>query len=193
MTKVKQAPDPWQRTTTENGFPADEVISALQKCIRRGLTENALLLGWEMFITSPELEEKMWARLQVISVEDVGYGNLHAPVLVDTLYRMHERLQRPEHDRFLFAAHAIRVLASGKKDRTTDDMVNWAKHSVAFGEQTAEIPDFAVDMHTRRGEEMGRDYLYFMTEASKVSPEIEGREQKYRDWILAALKAGKLT
>ena len=72
-------------------------------------------------------------------------------------------------------------------------MVNWAKHSVALGEQTAEIPDFAVDMHTRRGEEMGRDYLYFMTEASKVSPEIEGREQKYRDWILAALKAGKLT
>ena len=193
MTKVKQAPDPWQRTTTEHGFPADEVISALQKCIRRGLTENALLLGWEMFLTSPELEEKMWARLMVISVEDVGYGNLDAPVLVDTLYRMHERFPRPEHDRFLFAAHAIRVLASGRKDRTTDDMVNWAKHAMAFGERLPEIPDYAVDMHTQRGEQMGRDYLYFMTEASKVSPEIENKDQKYRDWILAALKAGKLT
>ncbi len=75
MTKVKQAPDPWQRTTTENGFPADEVISALQKSIRRGLTENAVLLGWEMFITSPELEAKLWSRLQVIAVEDVGFGN----------------------------------------------------------------------------------------------------------------------
>lgn len=193
MTKVKQAPDPWQRTTTQNGFPADEVISALQKSIRRGLAENALLLGWEMFITSPELEEKMWARLQVISVEDVGYGNLDAPVLIDTLYRMHERFPRPEHDRFLFAAHAIRVMASGKKDRTTDDMVNWAKHSMAFGERVPEIPDFAVDMHTGRGEAMGRDYLYFMSEASKVSPEIENKDQTYRDWILAALKAGKLT
>lgn len=193
MTKVKQAPDPWQRTTTENGFPADEVISALQKSIRRGLTENAVLLGWEMFITSPELEEKMWARLQVISVEDVGYGNLDAPVLIDTLYRMHERFGRPEHDRFLFAAHAIRVMASGKKDRTSDDMVNWAKHNMAFGERMPEIPDFAVDMHTGRGEAMGRDYLYFMSEASKVSPEIENKDQTYRDWILAALKAGKLT
>lgn len=193
MTKVKQPPDPWQRTTTENGFPADEVISALQKCIRRGLTENALLLGWEMFITSPELEEKMWARLMVISVEDVGYGNLDAPVLVDTLYRMHQRFGRPEHDRFLFAAHAIRVMSSGRKDRTTDDMVNWAKHSMAFGERMPEIPDFAVDMHTGRGEAMGRDYLYFMTEASKVSPEIEDKDQTYRDWILAALKAGKLS
>ena len=191
--KVKQAPDPWQRTTTENGFPADEVISALQKSIRRGLTENAVLLGWEMFITSPELEEKMWARLMVISVEDVGYGNLDAPVLIDTLYRMHLRFGRPEHDRFLFAAHAIRVMASGKKDRTSDDMVNWAKHSMAFGERMPEIPDFAVDMHTGRGEAMGRDYLYFMNEASKVVPEIEDKDQTYRDWILAALKAGKLS
>lgn len=192
MTKVKQPPDPWQRTTTEHGFPADEVISALQKSIRRGLTENAVLLGWEMFVTSPELEEKMWARLMVISVEDVGYGNLDAPVLVDTLYRMHERFGRPEHDRFLFAAHAIRVMAEGRKDRTTDDMVNWAKHSVAFGERLPEVPDFAVDMHTGRGEATGRDYRYFMEEASKVSPEIEGRETKYREWILAALDAGKL-
>jgi replication-associated recombination protein RarA len=192
-TKVRQAPDPWQRTTTANGFPADEVISALQKSIRRGLVENALLLGWEMYLTSPELEEKLWARLMVISVEDVGYGNLDAPVLVDTLYRMHERFARPEHDRFLFAAHAIRVLASGKKDRTTDDMVNWARHAMAFGERMPEIPDFAVDMHTGRGEAMGRDYRFFMEEASKVIPEIVDKDQTYRNWIIAALDAGKLS
>jgi hypothetical protein len=110
---------------------------------------------------------------------------------------MHQRFARPEHDRFLFAAHAIRVLASGKKDRTTDDMVNWAKHAMAFGERMPEIPDLAVGINTGRGEAMGRDYLYFMTEASKVSPEIEieieNRDQTYRDWILAALQAGKLT
>ena len=144
-------------------------------------------------VTSPEMEEKLWARLSVISVEDVGLGNPEAPILIDTLYRMHQRFQRPEHDRFLFAAHAIRVMAAGPKDRTTDDMLNWAKHSMAFGERMPEIPDFAIDMHTQRGEEMGRDYLYFMEEASKVSPEIEGRDQTYRNWILAALKAGKLS
>ena len=193
MTKVKQAPDPWQRTTTENGFPADEVISALQKSIRRGLTENAVLLGWEMFITSPELEAKMWARLQVISVEDVGFGNPQAPILIDTLYRMHERIQRPEHDRFLFAAHAVRVMASGLKDRTSDDMANWAKQSITLGETLPEIPDIAIDMHTGRGEALGRDYRYFMEEASKVAPESATRETKYREWILAALNAGKLT
>lgn len=192
MIEVRQPPDPWQRTTTEHGFAADEVISALQKSIRRGLVENALLLGWEMYLTSPEMEEMLWSRLCVIAVEDVGYGNVNAPVLTETLLQQHKRYARPQHDRFLFAAHAIRVLAGGQKDRTTDDMVNWAKHSVALRERLPEIPDFALDMHTRRGAEMGRDYLWFVQEASRVNPEIADREQKYRDWILDALKTGKI-
>lgn len=97
------------------------------------------------------------------------------------------------HDRFLFAAHAVRVMASGKKDRTSDDMANWAKQSVTLGERLPEIPEFAIDMHTGRGEAMGRDYRYFMEEASRVVPEIEGKDQTYRNWILAALDAGKLS
>lgn len=193
MIEVKQPPDPWQRTTTEHGFPADEVISALQKSMRRALVENALLLGWEMYVTSPEMEEMLWSRLCVIAVEDVGYGNLDAPVLTETLYQQHKRYVYPQHDRFLFAAHAIRVLAGGPKDRTTDDMVNWAKNSVALGERRAEIPDFALDMHTRRGAEMGRDYRWFIDEASKVSPQIANRDETYRNWIIEALKAGKLS
>lgn len=193
MIKVKQAADPWQRTTTENGFPADEVISALQKSIRRGMLDNALLLAWEMYLTSPEMEEMLWSRLCVISVEDVGAGNLQAPVLVETLYQIHKRYQRPMHDRFLFAAHAVRVMASGLKDRTSDDMANWAKQSVALGERLPEIPDVAIDMHTSRGEAMGRDYRFFMEEASKVIPEIPDKDQTYRNWILAALDAGKLS
>ncbi|MDR3476304.1 MAG: AAA family ATPase [Devosia sp.] len=192
MINVKQPPDPWQRTTTEHGFAADEVISALQKSLRRGLVDNALLLGWEMYLTSAELEEMLWSRLCVISVEDVGLGNPSAPVLVETLYQMHQRYPRPQHDRFLFAAHAIRVMGAGNKDRTTDDMVNWAKQSMALGEARPEIPDVALDMHTRRGQEMGRDYLFFMREASRVVPEIGDKEQKYRDWILAALGDGRL-
>lgn len=192
MIGVRQPPDHWQRTTTEHVLPADEVISALQKCIRRSLTDNALLLGWEMYLTSPEMEEMLWSRLGVISVEDVGLGNPTAPVLIETLFQMHQRYPRPQHDRFLFAAHAIRVLAGGQKDRTTDDMVNWAKNAVALGEILPEIPDFALDMHTRRGQEMGRDYRWFVEEASKVSPEMAGRDERYREWIVAAIDAGKL-
>jgi replication-associated recombination protein RarA len=191
--KVQQPPDPWQRTTTEHGFFADEVISALQKSIRRAMLENAVLLGWEMYLTSEELEEKLWSRLCVIAVEDIGLGNPQAPVLVETLYQQHQRYPRLGGERFLFAAHAIRVLATSAKDRASDDLVSWARHSVALGERLPEIPDFALDMHTRRGQEMGRDYRFFMEEASRVEPGLENRGQTWRDWIIDALDKGKIT
>ena len=191
--KVQQPPDPWQRTTTEHGLFADEVISALQKSIRRALLENAVLLGWEMYLTSEELEEKLWSRLCVIAVEDIGLGNPQAPVLVETLYQQHHRYPRPGGERFLFAAHAIRVLATSAKDRASDDLVSWAKHSVALGERLAEIPDAALDMHTRRGQEMGRDYRFFMEEASRVEPELENRDRTWRNWIIDALDKGKVS
>ncbi|SEP82991.1 MgsA AAA+ ATPase C terminal [Faunimonas pinastri] len=193
MTKVTLPKDPWQNVRTEHDVPADEVISALQKCIRRGLTENALLIAYEMFLTSPQMEEMLWSRLTVISVEDVGAGNIMAPVLIDTLYRNHERYPRPLGDRFLFAAHAIRVLATSPKDRTSDDMVNWAKLEIQTRDKAPPIPDFAIDMHTRRGWEMGRGYEHFMTEASRVENMIEDRDTSYRDRLMAAIEAGELS
>jgi hypothetical protein len=70
--------------------------------------------------------------------------------------------------------------------------VNWAKHVTGLGDRLPEIPDVALDMHTRRGQEMGRDYLFFMSEASRVIPEIEDKDQTYRDWIMKALADGRL-
>ncbi len=192
MKTVKQPDDPWQRTTTAHGFAADEVISALQKCTRRGLLDNTLLLGWEMYITSPELEEMLWSRLTVMAVEDIGFGDRNAPVLIETLYQQHQRYPRPGGDRFLFAAHAIRSLATSTKDRTSDDMANWARYVTELGERLPEIPDVALDMHTRRGQELGRDYRHFIEEASKVDPEDANADRTYRDWIVKALDDGKL-
>jgi replication-associated recombination protein RarA len=193
MSKVSLPPDPWQNVKTQHGLPADEVISGLQKCLRRGLAEKALLIGYEMYVTSAEMEEMLWSRLCVIAVEDVGAGNLSLPVLVDTLYRTHSRYPRPIGDRFLFAAHAIRLIAESPKDRTTDDMVNFARLENVVRGKAPEVPDFAIDMHTKRGWEMGRGYEHFMEHASKVENMIEGRDTSYRDAIMAAIAAGELS
>jgi len=191
--KVAQPPDPWQDVAMKSGLPADDVISALQKSIRRGMLENAVLLAWDMFDTSEELEEKLWARLTVIAVEDIGFGRPDAPVIIETLYQQHKRFVRPEHDRFLFAVHAIRLLATSQKERSSDDLANWARHGTALGEVKAEIPDVARDMHTRAGQLIGRDYRFFMEEASKVMPEMPGRDLRWREWIIKKLDEGKLT
>lgn len=185
MSVPNHQADPWTRVRTRHDFSADEVISALQKEVRRGNTENAAMLAYEMVTTSPELEAYLWGRLQVISVEDVGYGNLNAPVLIETLFQMHARIPRPRHDRYLFAVHAVRVLSQSHKERGTDDLLNWVHHAIDEAGKLPVIPDYAIDMHTRRGQEMGRDYAHFLTEASQVSPELPDPDTTYRDRLLA--------
>jgi replication-associated recombination protein RarA len=177
--------DPWTLARTLHDFPADEVISSLQKEIRRGHTENASLLAYEMLTTSQELEEYLWGRLQVISVEDVGFGNINAPVLIETLYQMHLRLPRPRGDRYLFAIHAVRFLCQCQKERGSDDLLNWMSKVTASGDVLPTIPDYAIDMHTKRGQEMGRDYSHFLNEASKVQPEVAERDTTYLDRLKA--------
>jgi replication-associated recombination protein RarA len=186
------AEDPWVHIKTEHGFNVDEVVSAFQKSIRRGLLENALLLAYEMFSTSAELEEHLWARLSVISVEDVGSGSFMEPVVIDALYRMHQLFARGALDRFLFAAHAVRLLATSPKDRTTDELANWAKLIVDIRGGRPEIPEVAYDMHTRRGQDMGRGLEHFMKEGAQVANERPGRDTTYRQRLLAAIEAGEL-
>ena len=88
--------DPWCNVTTRNGIQGDLVISALQKSIRRGLTEEAVTFAYEMYITSEQLEDKLWRRLQAISVEDVGFGDLSAPVLINALNQMRQNFPYTE-------------------------------------------------------------------------------------------------
>jgi hypothetical protein len=177
--------DPWTRVQSLHGIPVDELRSALQKSIRRGLLENALLVGYEMFRTGPEAERMLWERLQIISVEDVGFGRLDAPVLVEALHRMHSEFAWPGGERFLFAAHAIRVLVTSPKDRTTDELVNWISHLADDEDVRPEVPDVALDVHTRRGQLMGRGLVHFLAEGAQVANEVPDRDLTYRKRLLA--------
>jgi replication-associated recombination protein RarA len=184
---TEQAQDPWVTVRTRHGLPADEVISALQKEIRRGNEENAALLVHEMVATSSALESTMWQRLLAISVEDVGWGDTQAPLLVHALYRMHELFAPGKGERRLFAIHAARYLCRCRKDRSSDEMAAWIKQQVERHQQLPKIPDYALDMHTARGREMGRGPRHFYEEASRVSPELPDRDTTYRQRLMAML------
>ena len=175
--------DPWQKRKTVNDLAADEVISALQKEIRRGYTENACLLAYELLQTSPELEQKLWQRLLVISVEDIGLGNQFAALLINSLFQMHNVFRYGESDRALFAIHAVRLLSECEKDRSSDELLCWIKMTDAI----PEIPEYALDMHTKRGQDLGRDFAHFILEASKVIPEKADRNTNYRAKLIEIL------
>jgi replication-associated recombination protein RarA len=177
--------DPWRQVTTRNGIQGDLVISALQKSIRRGLTEEAVTFAYEMYITSEQFEDKLWRRLQAISVEDVGFGDLSAPVLINALNQMRQNYPYTDADRPIFFVHAIRYLAAAKKDRTSDNLKNIIITEFEYGKQPV-IPDFAMDMHTEKGREMGRDFKNFLAEGSRVENELEV-EENYKARLLELL------
>ena len=176
--------DPWASVTTRNGISGDEIISMLQKSIRRGLEHNALAAAYEMYITSPQFEDKMWRRLLSISVEDIGFGDVHAPELIYTLNNIRKEFLYNDGDRPMFFVHAIRYLCRQKKERSSDNVKNMLIKDFAHG-RGAEVPDYAYDLHTKKGREMGRDELHFLTEASKVIPQLEGEDIKkiYNEYL----------
>ena len=162
--------DPWARTKTRNGLNGDEVISALQKSIRRGKERDACEFAYEMYITSPQFEEKLWRRLLAISVEDIGMGNTNAPIFIHSLNQMRKEFQYNEADRAMFFVHAIRYLCQSEKDRSSDLLKNIVIKNFAMG-YVPEIPDIAFDKHTTRGKKMGRGSEHFLNEASIVIPQ----------------------
>jgi replication-associated recombination protein RarA len=184
--------DPWVDVKTYHGLPADEVISALQKEIRRGNAENAVLLAYEMAITCPALEDYLWQRLMIIAVEDIGFGEPNAPILLHALNQTIRTFNRSNGERKLFAVHAVRYLCHCQKDRSSDEMLNWVKHAVARGEAQASIPDYALDMHTARGRAKGRGVRHFYEEGAKLEPESPDRDVTYHKRLMEILDKGNL-
>ena len=191
MTQL--ARDPWVSVKTFHDLPADQVISALQKEIRRGHTENAVLLAYEMILTSAALEDYLWQRLLVIAVEDIGFGDVSAPVLLNALHQTLKGFDRSMGERKLFAVHAVRYLCACQKDRTSDEMINWVIYSVEHEGVRPVIPDYAIDMHTSAGQALGRGRRHFFEVGAQLHPEAETRDLTYRDRIMALLDSGALS
>ena len=175
--------DPWKNITSRNGIPGDELVSALQKSIRRGKEEIAVDVAYEMYITSEQFEDKMWRRLMAMAVEDVGFGDTNAPVVVYTLNKIRQEFPYNHGDRPLFFMHAIPFLCSRSKERSTDCLKNITIKKFDRGYKL-EIPDYAYDMHTDKGRAMGRDIIHFLESSSKVEPVMEGYDDTYRQRLI---------
>lgn len=159
-----------QRNTV-GGYLCEEVASALQKCIRRGLEEDALFWATELDLSG--FGEYVWKRLKIIASEDIGLeeGSGRA-VIIRSLYE-NWREQRKKDDKRhaperLFLVHAVLVLCRSYKSRVVDNAL------IVFYEgerEQREIPDFALDRHTQRGRRLKRGWTHFFTEG--VGPNVQ--------------------
>ena len=166
--------DPWSRMRSINDVPCDELISMLQKSIRRADEKNALGAAYELYMSSVQLADKVWKRLLVISVEDIGFGNVNAPEMIWSLYKMRHDFVYGSADQAMMLVYAIRYLCRCTKERSSDEMkcilADRAKEGFPY-----EVPDYTYDMHTVKGREMGRGTVHFLQEASKVEPELQAK------------------
>jgi replication-associated recombination protein RarA len=180
-----QHEDVWSRAQTVNGYAADEIRSVLQKSIRRGLVEEAILAAYEYYSTGPEMEEHLWRRLEIIATEDVGYGLINAPVILEALNSQRLRLP-PGPDRWVYSAHAVRLLATAKKDRTSMELAAWAEAVTSRGERKVVVHDYQVDYHTRRGTLMGRGRDHWWhSGGSLLLNQVEGLDPRWGDYLKA--------
>jgi replication-associated recombination protein RarA len=151
---------------TVNGYDPFEVVSSIQKCIRRGLEREAMLWCLEMAHTSKAYYSWMLGRLQVIAHEDIGLANPEVVkfVLVTTAAArdMHEK----QGWRIMFG-NCVRVLCRSLKSREGDHFV-WVTLHTWETLGPGLIPDVALDQHTRRGKSMGRRIEHFLTEGTQL-------------------------
>lgn len=161
-----------QRSTV-GGYICEEVTSAMQKCIRRGMEEQALFWATELDLSG--FGEYVWKRLKIIASEDVGMEeNGSRAILIRALYdnwleqrKKKDAKHAPER---LFLVHAVIALCRSYKSRVVDNAL------IVFYEGTRahpEIPDFALDRHTARGRRKKRGWDHFFTEGvgGKVQPD----------------------
>jgi replication-associated recombination protein RarA len=154
---------------TQRGYDIYELLSALQKDIRRGNEYQAMFWAVELESFNPTA---LWNRLRVITSEDIGIANPLAPLIVDVLEKEYDDAKERENDSCrLFLVHAVLFLARSRKSRIVDDLLNVVYGQIQHEDKKLAIPDYALDMHTLAGKKIGRGLEHFCSEGTKLSNE----------------------
>jgi replication-associated recombination protein RarA len=147
-----------------------------------------VLAAYEMLSTSADVAEHLWRRLKLIAVEDVGMGEPLAPLLLNCL---HDNFRATPGGDTMMAVHAVRLLATAKKDRTSSEHADLVATKVERGELVVSVPDYALCVHTRAGQEMGRGLTQWWEDGALVNDELEMADHSYRDELIEIHRAAE--
>jgi len=155
--------------TTERGYDFNQLLSALQKDIRRNKEYEAMFWAAELESFSPEA---LWNRLVVIASEDIGPASPIMTLLIEELKKQYyDAKKRGNNSYRLFLTNAVVNLVRCKKSRITDDLLHVVYGEMQYENKKLDIPDYALDMHTLRGKKMGRGLEHFFNEGTKLANE----------------------
>ena len=166
---------------TINGYDFFEVSSAFQKSIRRGEEDEAMF--WAIELHGSGYIKYLWKRMIIIASEDVGLGDPDVIVRIIALKSSYDYLlaEKNTHNaETLPFIQAVLTLVRANKSRFVDMAyaVYWRRHMEQVGKM--QVPDFALDCHTRKGKKMGRGDLHFYEEGAVIHNEnLVERESEF--------------
>lgn len=166
---------------THGGYALDEVTSALQKCIRRGLEEEAMY--WALEMADSSYGQYLWRRLMVIAAEDIGLADPQALVLTTLGWiatkECTKSFTKTPGMKTEFLGMVILHLCRAAKNREGDDFACYMMERRKRG-LWLPIPDYALDEHCERGRQMGRGEEFWWMESSKLNKAVPIEGDKYK-------------
>ena len=181
---------------TKNGLEALRCVSAMQKCIRRGLELDAMRFAVELHHTSKAFAVMVCNRLEIISHEDID--TIVAPWIVPyvatacaqaRVWYDPAKLGKSR----MAIGNAIRLMARAPKSRQGDHFHVAAGLAALLEGYVPTIPDWTDDAHTLRGKRLGRGLEHFRTESTRLVPAPTEpdpyEDEAYRLWALKEHRA----
>lgn len=158
---------------TKNGYDYYAAMSAFQKSIRRCIEDETVFWGIELYESG--FTGHLWNRIFIIAHEDIGLAEDNFTSKIISLKQAHDYLEkhRPQKvSKKLVMLQTFILLANAKKSRYTDlaYSVYWAQHDKKAKQNGGHpIPDYAYDMHTRKGKAMGRGLDHFYESSALIN------------------------
>lgn len=170
---------------TKNGYKLDETVSSLQKEIRRG---NELMASyWAFELNDSGYWRYCFRRLQVIAGEDIGLANPEAMILVSSTYSSllaQERVKKVLQVDNNVLGFVVAYMARSKKSRHVDYLGGVILKRKEQGWKP-EVPEYAIDEHTERGRELGKDDNEFFRTGSMIKNKkhISGEDEVKKECL----------
>jgi replication-associated recombination protein RarA len=162
---------------TRRGYSPYDVVSAMQKAVRRSQVQETVYWAMELYISGHAAW--MWNRFEEMVSEDIGPADRYLPATIKALRQTSDEKRKKKKAGGMEAVHAAILLATAPKNGIACWMVMVAtgNHHERF-----EIPDEAKDMHTRAGRQLNRGVDHFVEEgAKKIQPQNRWIEAGFED------------
>jgi len=177
---------------TASGHDFGEATSAMQKAIRRGDAKLAGYFALELFHGG--YWKYVWKRLLTVSAEDcAGFITQEIKALHESFLLVNEG--RKKHDKpkgRIFISKAVILLAQAYKSRDADHLqcLVYDRNQVTDREaeelinaaqgESFEVPEYAFDVHTRKGKQRGKTKKeFFQDEHEALEPKQMGLFDNY--------------